>query len=150
MNDPERINPYQPPRGELQRPEAPEDLFVALSRVADGTPYPAEVHLYVLQGLEFAKQHVQRDATNAGNFDAVDLCWSLHDLAMRRFGESARDRLAAWNVKTTRDFGNVVYQLIEAGFMRADKGDAIEDFDNVFEFANEFKPDESGSTIIED
>ncbi len=149
MNDPKKPNPYQPPPGELQRPEERPDLYAIVSDVAAATSYSPEAYLFVLQGLEFAKQHV-RHARQGGHIDAVDLCWCVHDLAMHRFGDTARLQLENWNLKTTRDFGEVVYSLVEAGLMRAGDDDLIEDFDNVFEFADQFRLEDFKSTIVDD
>ena len=42
--------------------------------------------------------------------------------------------LNSWNVQTTRDFGEIVYKLIEIGEMTKSDNDQLDDFDNVYDF----------------
>lgn len=48
--------------------------------------------------------------------------------------------LSSWGVRNTRDFGEMVFLLIEHGAMSSDTDDTIEDFDNVYDFREAFGP----------
>ena len=98
-------------------------------------------------GLEFAQQHVQHELEQPGHIDAVDLCWCLHDLAMQRYGEGARDQLGTWNVRTTRDFGELVCRFIQLGHIKQTGDDSIKDFNDVFDFDQEFRFEDYGTTL---
>lgn len=138
MNDQDEINPYQPPE---TIPESPDSLMKAINESAAGTAYPTEAFLFLLRGFEFAKTHVAESETRCGShIDAVDLCWCLHDLAMFSFGDQARQQLEQWNLKSTRDFGEVVFRMIDTGLAKNQEGEGIEEFDDVFDFDHEFKP----------
>jgi uncharacterized repeat protein (TIGR04138 family) len=63
-----------------------------------------------------------------------ELCWALRDLAHRQYGRMAKLVLASWGIHTTRDFGEIVFNLIRIGKMSLSERDRIEDFDDVFEF----------------
>jgi uncharacterized repeat protein (TIGR04138 family) len=93
--------------------------------------------------MEFAKKHVQHeiapDAEGVRHFDGVDISWCLHDLALLQFGPEARERLAAWGITSTDDFGAIVFMLVGAGLIRALERDRPEEFHWVFKFADEFQ-----------
>lgn len=67
-----------------------------------------------------------------------DLCWGLRDLALQRWGMLARTVLESWNVKSTMDFGRIVFGFIDLDMMRKQSDDRLEDFDDVFAFREVF------------
>ncbi|KAA0223837.1 MAG: hypothetical protein EDS66_01385 [Planctomycetota bacterium] len=67
-----------------------------------------------------------------------DLCWGLRDLAMQKWGLMARAVLQRWGVRTTLDFGRIVFEAIERGQMQKQPGDALEDFADVYDFDKAF------------
>jgi uncharacterized repeat protein (TIGR04138 family) len=119
------------------------DLSKTLEGLADGSPYSPQAFYFVLQGMEFAKTHVQHeiapDAEGVRHFDGVDISWCLHDLALLQFADKAREQLAAWGITSTDDFGAIVFLLVQAGLIRASESDRPEDFQSVFKFADEFQ-----------
>jgi uncharacterized repeat protein (TIGR04138 family) len=46
-----------------------------------------------------------------------------------------------WGIRSTSDFGEVVYNLIRIGRMKQSKSDRREDFDDVYDFAEVFQQD---------
>lgn len=67
------------------------------------------------------------------------LAEGLRDLALARWGRLARVVLEHWGVKTTRDFGEIVYLMIKHHWMTSQTSDRIEDFDNVYDFKTAFE-----------
>src|SRR3972149_8409368 len=61
------------------------------------------------------------------------LCEELRKMAAKKWGRLAKLVLNSWNVKTTRDFGEIVYLMIEHKWMSAQPTDSIEDFDDVYD-----------------
>ena len=68
------------------------------------------------------------------NVCGADLCWSLRDLALRRWGMLARVVLKRWNITRTADFGQIVFTMVEAGLLQKEPHDAIEHFGAVYDF----------------
>ena len=66
------------------------------------------------------------------------LCWGLRDFALKRWGMLARPVLESWNVKTTNDFGRIVFGFIECDMMQQQPGDSEDDFDSVYAFDDAF------------
>ncbi|MFK7759551.1 MAG: Minf_1886 family protein [Phycisphaerales bacterium] len=70
--------------------------------------------------------------------DGTQLCLGLRDHAISRYGLLAKPVLNKWGIYETKDFGNIIFALVEANLMRTTDDDSIEDFDNVFDFDDEF------------
>jgi uncharacterized repeat protein (TIGR04138 family) len=66
------------------------------------------------------------------------LCLGLRDYALLQYGRLARTVLSSWGVRRTEDFGRIVFAMVEAGWMRKQDEDTIEDFENVFDFDEAF------------
>jgi uncharacterized repeat protein (TIGR04138 family) len=70
-----------------------------------------------------------------------ELLEGIRQIATRQFGPMAKEVLNHWEVFTTRDLGNIVFSLIGAGLLEADSKDAIEDFDDIYDFKTVFEDD---------
>jgi len=67
-----------------------------------------------------------------------DLCWGLRDFALKRWGMLARVVLESWNVRSTADFGRIVFGFIDLDMMRKQPDDRVEDFEEVYDFREAF------------
>lgn len=86
-------------------------------------------------GLERATAAVHGPEPGEGprHVSGQQLCWALRDLALETWGPLAALVLRRWNIRTTRDFGEMVFLLIELGLLGKQESDRIEDFDHVFD-----------------
>ena len=60
---------------------------------------------------------------------------------LQQYGYLAPTVLAAWGIRTTDDFGEIVFNMIGIGQMRKTRGDKLEDFRDVFRFEEAFARD---------
>jgi uncharacterized repeat protein (TIGR04138 family) len=67
------------------------------------------------------------------------LCEGLRKLAVEKWGRLAMLVLNKWNIKTTRDFGEIVYLMIKHGWLSSQPTDSIDDFNDVYDFRTAFK-----------
>ena len=81
-----------------------------------------------LGGPEAFNRHVSGEA----------LCHGLRELAVRRWGLMASTVLRSWNIHSTRDFGRLVFELIEAGRLQKQPGDSVDEFDDLYDFRTAF------------
>jgi len=68
-----------------------------------------------------------------------ELCEAIRQYAVEEYGYLAKSVLNGWGVHTTRDFGNIVFNLIEIKRMKKTREDRLEDFDNVYDFDTAFR-----------
>ena len=67
------------------------------------------------------------------------LCKGLKRLAIKKWGRLAMLVLNTWGIKTTRDFGEIVYLMIKHKWMSVQPADSIDDFNDVYDFKTAFK-----------
>jgi uncharacterized repeat protein (TIGR04138 family) len=70
-----------------------------------------------------------------------DLCEGIRQFAMDQFGLMAPVVLQCWGIRSTSDFGKMVYHLIDAGLWHKSETDSIEDFDDCFDIQTAFRED---------
>ncbi len=100
---------------------------------ADGR-YAPEAYKFVLDGLDYELKKLSRRRHLSGQ----ELAEALRKLALGRFGMLARSVLGSWGVRTTGDFGEIVYVLIRHGILRKRREDSKDDFKNLYDFDKAF------------
>ena len=58
---------------------------------------------------------------------------------MQQYGYMAKVVLNNWGLRTTGDFGEIVYNLIGIGWMKKSASDERAHFDNVYDFDEAFQ-----------
>ena len=91
---------------------------------------------FVYEGLSFT---VKKITVEPRHISGQTLCEGLRKLAIEKWGRMAILVLNTWGIKTTRDFGEIVYLMIRHKWMSAAETDTIDDFDDVFKFQTVFK-----------
>jgi len=91
---------------------------------------------FVYEGLSYTVKNV---VDQPGHVSGDMLCEGLRRLAIQKWGRLAMLVLSVWGVKTTRDFGEIVYLMIEHQWMSAQPADTIDDFNDVYDFRSVFK-----------
>lgn len=96
----------------------------------DGRYSPQAVK-FVYEGLGYT---VRKFADQPRHVSGQTLCEGLKQLALEKWGRLAMLVLNNWGVKTTRDFGEIVYLMINHGWMNAQPADSIDDFNDLYDF----------------
>ena len=91
---------------------------------------------FVYEGLGYTAKKM---AAEPNHVSGQTLCRGLRRLAVKKWGRLAMLVLDTWGIKTTRDFGEIVYLMIKHKWMSAQPADSVDDFDNVYDFKTVFK-----------
>ncbi len=136
----------------------PTNDLASLSRESD---FPIDAFLFVQRGLDFTVRRIHGEppeqeepvadaddglldvedldaATPSRHVSGYDLCQGLRDYAIQEYGLLARTVLKHMKIRRCEDFGRVVFLMVDAGLMHKTDEDSIEDFRDVFDFANAF------------
>ena len=125
-----------------------------LMSVVDKTPYPVDAFFYVQRGLDYTVRQLHGDldpleeadddeddlATSSRHVSGQELCRGLRDFAIHEYGLLARTVLSRWNITSCRDFGEIVFAMVESGLMHKTDDDTLRDFLDVFDFSTAFTP----------
>lgn len=96
--------------------------------------YAVEAYLFVLAALPVAQKLFRRKRHVSGQ----ELLEGIKVLARDEFGLLAKTVLHSWGVRTTDDFGHIVFNLVNAGILTKTEDDRIEDFHSVYDFDDVF------------
>ena len=106
-----------------------------------GGSYPREAYDFVREGLTFTAEVVFGEG-DLGDFDrhvsGQELCLGLKNYAVEQWGMMAPVVLECWGIRTSLDFGKIVFAMIEGGLMSRRPDDRLEDFAGVFDFREAF------------
>jgi len=108
-----------------------------LEQIARGDGrYSPEAIKFVYEGLGYTARNVAKEPRHVSG---QTLCEGLRQLAIEKWGRLAILVLNGWGVKTTRDFGEIVYLMIKHKWMSAQPTDSIDDFNDVYDFETVFR-----------
>jgi len=103
---------------------------------ADDGRYNLQAIRFVYEGLG---QTIKKTSEEPDHVAGQSLCEGLKTLAFEKWGLLAKLVLNTWAIKTTRDFGEIVYLLVENKWMSTQPTDSIDDFNDVYDFQVAFK-----------
>lgn len=106
------------------------DGMLARLRASGGERYDPRGYLFLLAAIEFLQDKLDKRRHVTG----AELAWACRDLAHERFGLLARVVLECWGIRSTADFGAMVFTMVEAGLLSAQPGDRAVDFAGVYDF----------------
>ena len=102
--------------------------------------YRKEAYLFVFEALH----HTMQKAAKPGlpdqqrHISGRDLLRGISELGLDQFGPLTRSVFAHWGVHQTQDFGHMVFNMVSIKLMSKRKEDCLEDFADVYDFAEEF------------
>ena len=69
------------------------------------------------------------------------LCEAARLYGLQQYGYLAPTVLSSWGIRSTADFGEIVFNMIDIGQMRKTRSDKREDFEDVYRFSDAFARD---------
>ena len=108
--------------------------------------FDVNAYLFVFEALRYAQENLGLGSDHYSEDDdeqeepdrhvtGRELCNAMRAYAHQQYGYLAKCVLNSWGVRSTGDFGEIVFNLIEIEQMRKTPHDRREDFDEVFDFA---------------
>ncbi len=116
----------------------PSSLEERLKQVVarDGR-YHINAYRFVYEALDYTVKQLEKKRHISGR----ELLEGLKNLAIEQFGGLAVMVFDVWGVRKTADFGEIVFNLVEADLMSRSEDDCREDFEGVYEFRDVFRID---------
>jgi len=119
----------------------PEAFTRAVGEVAerDGR-YKKEAYFFVYAALEYTIDNLERrgPVEARSHVTGEELLRGISEYGQDQYGPMTKAVFESWGVKATLDFGEIVFALVSAGMMGKTPQDSIEDFRDVYDFAEEF------------
>jgi uncharacterized repeat protein (TIGR04138 family) len=97
---------------------------------------------FVRMGLDHTVKELRKKeasrAERSRHVSGPELLEGLRAYALDQFGPLAKTVLNAWGVKRCRDFGDIVFNLIDYNVFSKTENDRREDFADIFDFDEAF------------
>jgi len=117
------------------------ELLQEIERLAerDGR-FKKEAYLFIYDALQYTVEKLGKSSLpkEKRHISGRDLLYGISEFGMDQFGPLTCSVFAHWGVHQTRDFGEIVFNLVGANLMSKTDEDDIDDFDDVYDFAEEF------------
>jgi uncharacterized repeat protein (TIGR04138 family) len=109
--------------------------------VHDDPRYAYEAYEFVFHAIGVTHRVLGKEAPREGetaqkkhHVTGPELLEGIRQLALAEFGMLAKTVFRIWGVKRTDDWGNIVFNLIEAELMNKTSEDRLDDFHAVYDF----------------
>ncbi|NQV28231.1 MAG: hypothetical protein HQ518_28085 [Rhodopirellula sp.] len=122
-----------------------------LKTPAASLKYHPDAYRFVDQALRFtqrrlgrtsdAVEHDQEFDEDSAHISGPELLDGVRELAIQEFGLLTIPVFRYWGIRTTGDFGRIVFDFIERGAMRKTERDQLTDFFDVYAFEEAFDRD---------
>ena len=115
-----------------------EDGFLEeVEALAEGDGrYARAAYLFVYDALQHTVEKLGKVSMpkEQRHVSGRDLLFGLSEYALDQFGPLTRTVFDHWGIRETRDFGEIVFLLVDNGLMSKTEDDSIDDFVDVFDF----------------
>lgn len=111
--------------------ETNEEYQLKIKKIAAKSNYHEELFYVVFAGLDEARKKYKTPTHITGQ----ELCEGIKIFVKKTYGVMGRHILETWGAKTTRDFGEIIYLMIENNLMGKSNSDSLNDFNDVYGFA---------------
>lgn len=111
------------------------------SILQDDSRYAAGAYVFVRMALDYTVKNIRSKYPKRvdRNVSTRELLDGVKDFALESFGPMTMTLFEEWGVHTSRDIGEIVFNLVKVGALRKTDDDKIEDFDGVFDFCEVFE-----------
>jgi uncharacterized repeat protein (TIGR04138 family) len=106
--------------------------------------FDEQAYLFVLAALEYCQARL----TSRRHITGAELAHACRELALQRYGVSARLVLEHWGMRATRDIGDIVFTLVDLGLLISQPQDSRDDFTDVYAFDRAFERDYPWSSAL--
>ena len=102
--------------------------------------YAKAACLFIYDALQYTVEKLGKEnlPKQQRHVSGRELVQALSDYGMDQFGPLTASVFEHWGVRETRDFGEIVFNLVGANLMSKTEDDCIEDFTDVYDFDDEF------------
>ncbi|PIV39452.1 MAG: hypothetical protein COS29_02480 [Candidatus Omnitrophica bacterium CG02_land_8_20_14_3_00__42_8] len=109
-------------------------VFALLTILTKDKRYDPEAYSFIMASMDYTMKKLKRK----GHVTGQELSDGIKDYCLEQFGPLARPVLEKWGIKSTNDFGEIVFNLIDSGLLGKTERDRREDFHDRYNFKEAF------------
>lgn len=113
----------------------------ALEHIQQKDPrFHRDAYWFVREALDHTQKNLSRDAQGQiRHVTGQELLTGIREYALSQFGPMAMMVLEEWGIHACPDFGEIVFNLVEAGVLAKTDQDSRADFAGGYDFAEAFR-----------
>ncbi len=96
--------------------------------------YKEDAYVFVMEALAYAQKKLKRSR----HIKSEELLKGMRELLLNKYGPLTMTVLEHWGIKSTEDFGNMVFNLVENQVLSKTEDDNIEEFRDGYNFEEVF------------
>ena len=96
--------------------------------------YKPDGYEFVIGAFNFTRGRLKRQ----GHISGKELSMGCAEYAISLYGPMVRSVMTHWGIAKTQDFGNIVFNLIDAKLFSKTESDSADDFRDVYDFSVAF------------
>jgi uncharacterized repeat protein (TIGR04138 family) len=104
--------------------------------------FARDVYFFVRDALDVTKKEVHKETRESNEQKHVtgqELLEGIRQLALKEFGPMVVTVFEEWGVKNCRDFGDIVFNMVEISLLAKTDKDSRDDFQNGYDFTDAFR-----------
>jgi len=108
--------------------------------LATDTRFQRDAYSFVREALDFTQKLISKE--NKGNVRHVtgqELLDGLRQYSLIQFGPMTMTVLEEWGIHTSKDFGDIVFNMVEIGLLAKTEKDTRDDFQTGYDFTDAFR-----------
>ena len=101
--------------------------------------FEADAYFFLVEALDVTVKSIRKNQPDHGrHVSGKELLEGIKEYALDEFGPMTHTVFAEWGIHSTQDFGEIVFNLVEAGRLGKTESDSREDFKNAYDFDEAF------------
>jgi uncharacterized repeat protein (TIGR04138 family) len=108
--------------------------------LAKDARYSRDAYAFVRESLDYTQKNISKE--NKGNVRHItgqELLDGIRQFALNQFGPMAVTVFEEWGVRNSRDFGEIVFNMVEIELLAKTEKDNRDDFNNGYDFTDAFR-----------
>ena len=102
--------------------------------------YTREAYTFVREALDFTQKVIGKETHGQiRHVSGQELLDGIRQFALQQFGPMVVTVLDEWGVRNCRDFGEIVFNMVEIGLLAKTDRDSRADFQNGYDFTDAFR-----------
>lgn len=101
--------------------------------------YNPDAYFFLVEALDVTVKDIRKNQPDHGrHVTGKELLNGIKEYALDEFGPMTFTVFSEWGLHTTQDFGEIVFNLVEAGRLGKTESDSRTDFTDAFDFEEAF------------
>ena len=102
--------------------------------------FSRDAYTFVREALDYTQKIIGKEARGAiRHVSGQELLEGIRKFALNQFGPMTTTVFEEWNIRHCRDFGEIVFNMVEIGLLAKTEKDTRDDFQNGYDFTEAFR-----------